>query len=105
MDYRSEEVAVAPVMGVGGCARGHTHACCYQLPLFLESLRVVLLLHCRLTNLGSGLGHQILDESKCQVSAVIGRGLGGVPGAQGYDMSNFVPVKLTCETVSCTFPL
>lgn len=66
---------------------------------------MAILLHCRLTNLGSGLGHQILDESKYQVSSVIGSGQGGVPGSQGCDVSNFVPVKLTGETVSCTFPL
>lgn len=82
------------------------HACLLLLAAFtLRVLEGSILFHCRLTNLGSGVGHQILDESKCQVSAVIGSGQGGVPGAQGYDVSNFVPVKLTCETVSCTFPL
>lgn len=57
----------------------------------LRVLRVVILPHCRLTNLRSGLGHQIIDENKCQMSAMIGSGQGGVPRAQGCDVSNLVP--------------
>lgn len=60
----------------------HAQACILLLVAFIfRVLGIVILLHCRLTNLVSGFGHQILNESKCQVSAMLGSGQGGVSGA------------------------